>query len=629
MTMGTDKKKFTGKKKPQQGQRKRASSPPGEDPPKRQKKADEKTTAKSAPDQSKKGPHESPLPRLDPKSVGYFRRVGETLQQDFASEEDRALFVRNVFNEVKGNELALAGDMSGSIVLQKLMTVAASAQLCQVLEVLSKNWQTVCWHRSAAHVVQTALLQYERLQKATDDGAEEEEDDDGDEPCGSLEDLILSLCMEVKAKFLPYNQNTHGSFIVRTLFQVLSGTILNQEASKKGGQGLTVSSEFEVPPSFMQQLEDLSGLFKSHIGVFATHKLASLGMQSALQVLHRKSPSMCKTLCDEVISYLSSRNVSGDGSALLVFLKDETSSRLLEKILEVSKKKQLRRLFEDHFKGQLHALSVHPIANYTVQRLLRAVQTKKLFSTLFEELSPAVEDVLAKGNMGIITTLAETCKRLESHQTQLVSHLMEAFHCTSPSSRRVACVPLLLSLLTYETYYKMEEEENPSEHKDNPDIKLQSVNYHGSVLLQHLLHFEDPAPVLHSLGSMSEADLHTVACSQAGSHIFDALLNSATITEKQRKKVLRKLRAHCMELACNKYGSRVLDRVWNASTMGVKEEIAQKLVERLRELQNDPIGHHIARNFALTHFANRRKDWEEHQQAENKRRKMFADILED
>ncbi|XP_044128677.1 nucleolar protein 9 [Bufo gargarizans] len=612
--MGTDQKKLTGKKRPQQGERSRASSSQEGDPPKRQKT------------EAKKGPHDSPLPRLDPKSVGYFRRVGETLQQDFETEDDRALFVRNVFNEVKGNELALATDMSGSIVLQKLLSVAASSQLCQVLEVLSKSWQLVCWHRSGAHVIQTALLQYERLQ--SQNATEEEEEDDGD-PCSSLEDLILSLCLEVKDNFLPYNQDTHGSFIVRTLLQVLSGTILNQETSKKGGQGSAVMSEFEVPPSFLQQLQEISSLFRGPIGVFATHKLASLGMQTALKVLHRKSPSTCTALCDDVISFLSSRNVSGDGSALLVFLKDETSSRLLEKIIEVSEKKQLRRLFNAHFQGQLQALSAHPIANYAVQRLIRAIQTKKLFSRLFEELSPAMEDVLAKGHMGIITTMVETCKRLESHQKEFVTHLMEAFHCASPASRRVTCVPLLLTLLTYETYYKIEEEEEPSEHKDNPDIKLQSINYHGSILLQHLLHFEDPTIVLHSLAGMTEADLHTVACSQAGSHIFDALLSSTTITEKQRKKVLRKLRGHCMELACNKYGSRVLDRVWNASSMGVKEEIAQKLVERLRELQNDPIGHHIVRNFALTHFVKRRKDWQEHQQAENKKRKMFADILED
>ncbi|XP_066465128.1 nucleolar protein 9 isoform X1 [Eleutherodactylus coqui] len=623
MTMDADHKKSTGKKRAQQGGKSRPSSSQQGQPPKKLKK----DTEKSATEQSKKGPGDGPPPRLDPKSVGYFRRVGETLQQDFDSKEDRALFVRNVFNEVTGIELLLATDASGSIVLQKLLSVAASAQLCQVLDALSKTWQNVCWHRSGAHVVQTALLQYERLQNP--EVTEEEEEEEGEsDSCHSLEDLVLSLCSDVRGNFLPYNQDTHGSFIVRTLLQVLSGTVLEQDASKRGGRGAAVKSEFDVPPSFLQQLEEMCGLFTGDIGVFATHKQASLGMQTALQVLHRKLPSTCAALCDDVISYLSSRNVSGDGSALMVFLKDETCSRLLEKILEVSEKKQLRRLFKAHFEGQLQALAAHPIANFTVQRLIRAIQTKKLFSTLFEEMSPAMEDALAKGHMGIITTLAETCKRLESNQTTFVTHLMEAFHCSSPASRRVTCVPLFLSLMTYETYYKIEEEEKQPEHEDHPDIKLQFVNYHGSILLQHLLHFQDPAPVLHSLGNMTEADLHTVACSQPGCHVFDALLNSASITEKQRKKVLRKLRAHCMELACNKYGSRVLDHVWNSSTLGVKEEIAQKLVERLQELQNNPIGHHIARNFALSHFVKRRKDWEEHQQAENKRRKMFADILE-
>ncbi|KAG8540776.1 hypothetical protein GDO81_018583 [Engystomops pustulosus] len=620
MTMGVDRKKFAGKKRPQHDVKDR---PPQEErPPKRQKKEDKKPG-----DQGKKGPAEKPVPRLDPKSVGYFRRVGDTLKEKFESDEDRVLFVRNVFNEVKEKELALATDMSGSIVLQKLLSVASSSQLCQVLDVLSKSWQIVCWHRSGAHVVETALLQYERLQNQATE--EEEEEDDGGDPPSSLEDLIMSLCTEVKAKFLPYNQNTHGSFIVRTLLQVLSGTILNQEAAKKGTQGVTVKSEFEVPPSFLQQLQEIRGLFRGPIGVFATHKVASLGLQTALQVLHRKSPAMCSELCDDVITYLSSRTVSGEGSALMVFLKDETSSRVLEKILEISDRKQLRRLFKAHFREQLHLLATHPIANYTVQRLIRANKSKKLFSELFEELSPTLEDILAKGHMGVITTLAEACKRLESHQTELITHLMKAFHCAKPSSRRVTCVPLFLSLLTYETYYKIpeEEEEEPTEHKDNPDIKLQSVNYHGSVLLQHILHFESPAPVLHSLGNMAAGDLHTVACSQAGSHIFDTFISSDSITEKQKKKVLKKLRTNCVEMACDKFGSRVLDRAWNASTLGVKVEIAEKLVERLRELQNHPIGHHIARNFALTHFVQRRKDWEEHQQAENKRRKMFADIL--
>ncbi|NP_001080035.1 uncharacterized protein LOC379727 [Xenopus laevis] len=580
--------------------------------------------------EGKKAQDEVQIPRLDPKSVGYFRRVGETLQQPFESDEEKGIFIRNVFHEVQGNELALATDMSGSLVLQKLLAVATSVQLCRVLSVLSKQWRAVCCHRSGAHVIQTALLQFPRLQKQQ--GAEEEEEieEEGEsEPIRTLEDLFLSLGSELKEKFLLYNKDTHGSFIVRTLFQVLGGTVLSQNTGRKAAKGPTVKSEFEVPESFLHQLQELCGGFSEHIGVFATHKVASLGIQVALQVLQRKMPAVCAQLCDQMIEFLASRNVSAESSSLLVFLKDETSSRLLERILEVSEKKQLRRLFKAHFQGQLQALSSHPIANYTVQRLLSAVQTKKLFAELYDELSPGLEDALAKGHMGIITTLADTCKRLKYRQKELLSQLMEAFHCAAPLSRQVACIPLFLSLLTYEVYYNKEEEEEPTEHQDDGDRKLDNVNYHGSLIVQHLLHFEDPSVILKSLGTLADVDLLTVVCSQAGCHVLDALLSSSTISDKQRKKILRRLRGHCMQLACNKYGSRVLDRMWTTSTIGVKEEIAQKLVEKLHQLQNDPIGHHIARNFALTHFVKRRKDWEEHQLGENKRRKMFSEILED
>ncbi|XP_053330614.1 nucleolar protein 9 [Spea bombifrons] len=638
MEMGTDKKNIPRNKRKMEktGGKLRPSSDNVEAAPQKrpkQSKSDQNKRGDRATEEKGKTPTESPRQRLDPKSVGYFRRVGESLQQQFESDEDRGLFVANVFGEVKGNELTLASDMSGSLVLQKLLSVASSAQLRRVLGALSEDWEAVCWHRSGAHVVQTALLQYPRLQNQQETGEEEETEEESDAgSCSSLEDLVLSLCSELKEKFLLYNQNTHGSFIVRTVFQVLSGVILNPDTSKqKGFHGAAVKSKFDVPETFLQSLQELSGCFTDHIGVFSTNKIASLGMQVALQVLKRKVPSACAELCDQVIDYLSSRNVNAESSSLLVFLKDETSSRLLERILEVSEKKQLQKLFRAHFRGQLQVLSSHPIANYTVQRLITATQTKKMFTELFEELCGCLEDVLAKGHMGIITTLAEACKRLNRCQPEFLSHLMGAFHCAVPASRGVTCVPLFLSLLTYEVYYNIEEkeEEEPSEHEDNPNRKLESVNYHGSLVVQHLLHFEDPMPALNSLGCMTEADLLTIACSQAGSHVFDALLNSSTITDKQRKKVLKKLRAHCTQLACNKHGSRVLDRMWAASTMGVKEEIAQKLVERLGELQKDPVGHHIARNFALTHFVKRRKDWEEHQEAENKRRKMFADILDD
>ncbi|XP_069505988.1 nucleolar protein 9 isoform X1 [Ambystoma mexicanum] len=579
-------------------------------------------------------------PRLDPKSIGYFRRVDDTLQQKFDSEEEKRLFVKNVFGEVKENEVSLAMDITGSLVLQKLLALAQPLQLGQFLSALSKDFFSICCHRSGAHIVQTTLLQFPRLQALSHLPEENAEEEDEEAVTNTLEDLILMLCTDVKGRFLEYTQNTHGSFVVRTLFQVLGGTLLNQEKSRRGPPGATISkkklntsstqaADFAVPESFLAQLQDLTGCFQEDISLFVTNKIASLGLQVALQVLHRKLPMVCSVLCDDVIRYLASRNPSAAGSPLSMYLKDQTTSRLLERIIEVSGKKQLKKLFKSQFQGQLLALSAHAIANFTVQRLITAMPSKKLFMTVFDELSPGVEEVMAKGHMGVVTALVSACRKHASRQAEMMARLMEAFHCLEPASRQIACSPLFLSLLSYEVYYGYEDGNSPLEHQAESERCLGDVNFHGSLLLQQLLHFTDPSPVLLSLAAMMEKDLVTLACSQAGSHVFDALLISDSIPEKKKKKVLRKLKGHYIKLACNKHGSRVLDRIWNAATLGVKQEMAQELASKEQELLKDQFGYHIVRNFALSHFLKRRRDWDEHQVAENKRRKMFAEILED
>ncbi|XP_078064534.1 nucleolar protein 9-like [Mustelus asterias] len=93
--------------------------------------------------------------------------------------------------------------------------------------------------------------------------------------------------------------------------------------------------------------------------------------------------------------------------------------------------------------------------------------------------------------------------------------------------------------------------------------------------------------------------------------------------------VVLKLKGRFTQLACDRHGSRVLDQIWGSVPLRMKQIIAEELASREKELWSDPFGHHIARNLALTHFLKRRREWDEHQAAESKRRKMFAELLED
>lgn len=392
-------------------------------------------------------------------------------------------------------------------------------------------------------------------------------------------------------------------------------------------------TDFEVPETFLNCLQKLSSCFLKDIAVFITDKISSFCLQVALQILHRKLPQFCAHLCSAVIGYLSSRNSSADGSPLLLFLRDQTSSRLLEQVLLVSEPARLQSLFEDHLQGQLQALAAHSIANFPLQRFLDAITTPELLSPVFEELSPALEAVLAQGHPGVVIALVGACRRVGTHQAQVLQLLLEAFHCAEPSSRQVACVPLFAALMAYEVYYGLAEEEGavPMEHQVEMAAArgLGEVAVLGSLLLQHLLHFSRPCLILQSLSALTGPQLLTLAQSPAGSHVLDAVLTSPSVTRKQRRRVLKTLKGHYVMLACSRHGSRVLDAIWSGAALGARKEIAAELGERNQELIRDPFGHHVARNVALTTFLKRREAWEQEQGAVAKRRRALNSILED
>lgn len=141
--------------------------------------------------------------------------------------------VHNVLKEVEAQALALATNRTGSEILQGLLGFSPLKPLCRVLAVLRSNLRFVACHRCGVHVLESALLQLPRLLGSP---VEEEEEEDGkDHPMDSLKELVLGLASEVCDDFLFYCGDTHGSFAVRTLLQVLGGTLLESEGARPHG----------------------------------------------------------------------------------------------------------------------------------------------------------------------------------------------------------------------------------------------------------------------------------------------------------------------------------------------------------------------------------------------------------
>ncbi|MEQ2291178.1 hypothetical protein AMECASPLE_010730 [Ameca splendens] len=567
--------------------------------------------------------------RLDALSVGYFRRVGERLSEGFEEDEEREMFVENVLAEVKAKASLVATDRTGSITLQRLLPLASPEQVGEVLAELGgelgARFKEVSCDRCGGHVVESALRQMSRWEEFSPKDPSSEEDDEV-ESTGTLETQMLSLSQVVRDNSAEFIRHVHGSHVVRTLLHVLGGCLgPPRTEARPGAKEHRVNPEltdFEIPTSFWYELKSLTETLMENINLSVTDGAASAVFQTMLTVCHRKRPKLCKQLLKRTMEYLTSRSSAPGISPLLVFLKDQTTSRLIDTIIQLCHKSLLRDLYKNHLKGNLVDLALHPIANFPIQRLTAASAKYKLFLRLFDELVEGVESVLAAGHMGVIVQLAESCAESGEKQDEMMRCLLNSFHCAEPGSRHVCCLPLFMSLLTYEVYYQSDATEGSTQ----KEVPLTSICYHGSRLVQALAKFKERSHLLSSLRTLSPADLLTMASDPSGSHVLQALIT--TSSDKGRGKILKRLEGQYVQMACSKLGSRVLEAVWNSASVSQRQSIAQELVPSESKLRSDQFARHVWAKFALSHFVHRRAHWQEIQTGESKKRKLFSDLLE-
>ncbi|XP_056149577.1 nucleolar protein 9 [Lampris incognitus] len=567
--------------------------------------------------------------RLDAVSVGYFRRVGERLKEGFEEDEERVMFVENVLTEVRGQATLVASDTTGSVTLQHLLPLASLDQVGEILAELvgesGSEFKTVSCNQCGGHVVESALRQMSRWTESSgqEPSATTEEEEDS---CSALETQVLALTQVVRDNSAEFIKHKHGSHVVRTLLHVLAGCLgPPRTESRHDTKHQNISpqqTDFEAPTSFWYELRNLTESLMADVNLTVTDAVASAVFQTMLTVCHRKRPKLCKKLIKGIMGYLTTRSAAPGVSPLLVFLKDQASSRLIETVIQLSHKALLCDIYKNHLKGQLVNLALHPIANFPIQRLTAASANYKMFLKLFDELIQGMEAILAAGHMGVIVQLAESCAESGEKQGEMMQCLLQAFHCAEPGTRHVSCLLLFMSLLTYDVYYQSDTAEDSIQ----TEVPLKSICYHGSRLVQALAKFKERSLLLNSLRSLTPADLLTLATDPSGSHVLQALIT--TSSDKGRGKILKRLEGQYVQMACSRLGSRVLEAVWKTVSVSQRQTIALELVPSETQLRADQYARHVWAKFALSHFINRRSQWQEIQTGHAKKRKLFSDILE-
>ena len=170
---------------------------------------------------------------------------------------------------------------------------------------------------------------------------------------------------------------------------------------------------------------------------------------------------------------------------------------------------------------------------------------------VWTEMCDQLEEILAIGCTGVILSLVKEAWRLSSSQTKVLAVLTAALHCQDHEKMFAS---LLLSMATREA---VEEQEFP-------------IQIHGSLVPQELLKFNKPIKVVNSLLAMEPGKLRQLLSNPRGSHVTDRFVGSATVGEKNREALVRRLQGEFVALACSKHGSRSLDAVWAKAGLKMK-----------------------------------------------------------
>lgn len=587
---------------------------------------------------------------IDRETYDYFLRVFEQLNHGFEDDpETKDIFVSNVFETTLKEEVALCSNQLVSRVLERLMPLSTPEVRVRFMECLADDLRIVAVDPFASHVLQTLLL------LATFDKLKNESNEAKDSQLVFRRNWVVRVSKFMINNFDEFSNNVYASHLLRTCFQCLGGTQIEDTItrSKKSrdqqGSQANVRSTEVVPMINCKETQlsctadentylyeplilAVNKTLSCNLVEMASVDTSSAVIQALILVLSKTNlKEECKKICEHILETIfkgkpllplnddpNSEDPPEEEDNILHY---ESCCRLFETIIIASEKmpkvfKKCKKILEVNICNW----SLHPVGNFAVQRFLDKCSDKDVIEKWYESaFDDNLEEILAAGNSGVVLSLTQAIRRLCVKQAHFLVSIMKTLHCYEPSQHQLKVVPLLSYLSTRESY----EEATQSVANSAP----LSVNLRGSLIIQELLNFNKPIKIVNSILDMDANELKTLLCDPRGCHITDSFMLSSTIGEKSRDGLIKVLHGHLVAMACSKHGSRSIDKIWEKASQKGREMIAQELSSQLPLLTSNNVGRFIAQNLCLSTYKRSKEEWRLHLQNQEKQKILAKDFL--
>jgi len=584
-------------------------------------------------DQSKKGPYKKLKKRsfgqrlkrmrqdqhdeLPQDEYDYLIRVMQRWKEPFEEDDDKRIFVANVFKQMEGKERQLAGHKLASRVIELLLPHALPTVVEIFCKGLTEDLRIVCTDPFASFVLEKLLIM-----ACFRDNVDKSEE---------LLKWVQKVCKYLCNNFDGFSDNRFASHVLTTGIQCVTGIRIvkkgdanfkdgsknkfnaqsRSDSNKTEGYESMTSYQFSGDPVLSDCIdilqEKILQLEASQIRIDAV----SLAVQSALECFSKTSEEVRTKTVVKSLQKSFFRNVDH-------FLDCQPMVRLLETMIgcAVPFPHLSTQIHHDIFTGNWLKLSKHNQGNFLVQSFLKNNTCENAFDGCWTELSPNLEELLSDGHVGgsgVLLALVKASRQFNIKQTAVMDQLITLFKCGGENAEANKDETFVLCCIKLTSADKLQ---------DDLPILL-----HGSLILQELLMFKKPIKVVRSLLSMSPATLQKIFCGHRGSYILDVFCTSQTVGEKSRDSMAAKLSSELVSLACDKCGCRALETLWKQVSIKTKQAIVEQLAKQDKKLQSDKFGRHIHRLFGLSVWIHKNDEWSKVITKEGKNKELFEDIV--
>ncbi|KAF5876797.1 putative rrna processing protein [Botrytis fragariae] len=504
---------------------------------------------------------------LEDEEQEYFRRADELLElNDFPSDEERSLFLANVYREAKGKELKIACSQSCSRLMERLILLSTPQQKKKLFSQFAGNFPHLVSHRFASHCCETLFIQsasivteeltgeekkdemkVAEVKADAEDGAEGKED----EITESMESLFLATLDELEGQLSSLLTDRFASHTLRVLLIILSGRPLEKSSTKSllqskkkekvGINGLdTAPTEFSlnkrtVPESFLWAIEKIisdtiASMDRAFIQVLVGHPTGNPCLQLLLE-LELTNPSSKKGGNSEqktLISTLLPDDITVEGSQSAIFVNgivyDQIGSRVLETIMTHSPGKLFKQIYRAIFKDRIAGLARNEIASYVVIRVLNRLSKEDLEEAI-TEISPQIEGLVGRQRTNIIKVLLERCQVRRASTEALTKSIADAYG-SDKNELILKMADISLETLTLATAPPpaAADDDKPAPVPVLP--KPSPSQLHGSLLAQAMLKIPGPPAQLiqNSLLALPTSTILALSLYPTTTHIIQASL---------------------------------------------------------------------------------------------------------